>query len=125
VVAVSAASGAGLNDLRRELEAAFVPLATVAPTASADDGRRSGEPVVLRPGEERVGDFTVEPDGEAWRVRGRVIERLVAKADLDNDEAVRYLQDVMERAGLSDAIRRAGGVDGDTVLIGDAAFELA
>jgi Obg family GTPase CgtA-like protein len=54
-----------------------------------------------------------------------VLERLVAKADLDNEEAVRYLQDVMERAGLSGAIRKAGGADGDTVVIGDAEFELA
>ena len=49
----------------------------------------------------------------------------MAKADLDNDEAVRYLQDVMERAGVSDAVRKAGGADGDTVVIGDAEFELA
>ncbi len=80
---------------------------------------------MLRPGEERLGDYTVERDNEAWRVRGRVLERLVAKADLGNDEAMRYLQDVMERAHVSDSVRKAGGVDGDTVVIGDAEFELA
>jgi hypothetical protein len=31
----------------------------------------------------------------------------------------------MERAGLSKALRRAGGVDGDTIAIGEAEFELA
>jgi len=131
-VAISAVSGAGLNDLRRELDRLFAPLAVVAPTsgamrpgAVAGGAGGTSRPIVLRPSDERVGDYTVEPEGEAWRVRGRVIERLVAKADLDNDEAVRYLQEVMERAGLSDAIRRAGAADGDAVLIGDAEFELA
>ncbi len=80
---------------------------------------------MLRPGDDRVGDFAVTRENEAWRVSGRVLERLVAKADLGNDEAMRYLQEVMERAGLSTAIRKAGGADGDTVLIGDAEFELA
>ncbi len=31
----------------------------------------------------------------------------------------RYLQEVMERAGLSEALRRAGGVAGDTIVIGE------
>jgi GTPase len=123
VVPVSAAEHSGLTDLVRELDRAFAPLA-VAVTEAAPAEAMAG-PVTLRPGEERVGDYAVAREGEAWRVRGRAIERLVAKADLDNDEAVRYLQDVMERAGLSGAIRRAGGADGDTVVIGDAEFELA
>jgi GTP-binding protein len=121
VVVVSAAERRGLADLVRELDrlmtssaALEVPAAVAAP-----------EPVVLHPGEERIGGYTLEREGQAWRVHGRVIERLVAKADLDNEEAVRYLQGVMERAGLSDAVRKAGGVDGDTVVIGDAEFELA
>ena len=46
---------------------------------------------------------------------GDAIERLVAKADLENDEAVAYLQDVIERAGLNEALRRAGATPGDTV----------
>ena len=47
----------------------------------------------------------------------------MAKADLDNDEAVAYLQDVIERAGLNEALRRAGARPGDTVSVGDADFE--
>ena len=120
VVPISAAERTGLGDLVRELDRAFAPLAV-----AGQEVREVVEPVRLQLGEERVSDYGVEREGEAWRVRGAVIERLVAKADLDNDEAVRYLQDVMERAGLSDAIRRAGGADGDTVVIGDAEFELA
>jgi GTP-binding protein len=58
-------------------------------------------------------------------VVGAALERLVAKADLENEEAVRYLQEVMERAGVSDALRRAGAKPGDDVAIGAAEFEFA
>jgi len=119
VVVASAAAGRGLDDLRRALDD-VIGRATPEPEAVAE-----AEPVVLRPAEGRVDDFTVRRDGEAWRVEGRVLERLVAKAELSNDEAVRYLQDVMERAGVSEALRRAGAADGDTIVIGAAEFVLA
>ena len=55
-------------------------------------------------------------------MHGAALERLVAKADLGNDQAVRYLQEVMERAGVSAALRRAGARPGATVLIGENEF---
>ena len=58
-------------------------------------------------------------------VRGRQLERLFAKADLDNEDAVAYLQTVIERAGLNDALRRAGAQPGDTVVVGEHEFEFA
>jgi GTP-binding protein len=72
-----------------------------------------------------VGAFTVVREGEAFRVAGAALERLVAKTELSNDEAVRYLQEVMERAGVSDALRRAGARPGDGVVIGEHEFEFA
>ncbi len=119
VVVVSAVEQQGLDALRRAL-ADVVERVTPPPEAFEE-----AEPVLLRPAEGRLGDFTVRRDGVAWRVEGRVLERLVAKAELGNDEAVRYLQDVMERAGVSDALRKAGAVDGDTIVIGAAEFVLA
>ena len=56
-------------------------------------------------------------------VHGVALERLVAKADLGNDEATRYIQEVMEKAGVSKALRHAGAKPGDTVLIGAVEFE--
>jgi GTP-binding protein len=58
-------------------------------------------------------------------VYGAALERLVAKANLDNEEAVAYLQQVMERAGVSEALRRAGAQPGDAVLVGDQEFEFS
>ncbi len=119
VVVASAAAGRGLDELRRAL-GDVIERATPEPVMVDQ-----AEPVVLRPAEGRIGDFTVRREGASWRVDGRVLERLVAKAELSNDEAVRYLQDVMERAGVSEALRRAGALDGDTIVIGAAEFVLA
>ena len=56
---------------------------------------------VLRPVEE--GFTVVRDDDGAWRVTGRAAERVVAMADLTNDEAIEYVQDRLRTDG-----RRAG-----------------
>ena len=58
-------------------------------------------------------------------VHGTQLERLFAKADLDNPDAVAYLQTVIERAGVNEALRRAGAQPGDFVVVGDNEFEFA
>ena len=115
---VSAADGAGLDELIRELSAVMRARAEVA-----EDDQTA--PPVLRPGADRLDSFTIEAVEGAYVVRGARIERLFAKADLDNDEAVRYLQEVIERAGLNDGLRRAGAVPGDTVIVGESEFEFS
>jgi GTP-binding protein len=118
VLLVSAADGAGLDELTRELSAVMRARAEVA-----EDDQTA--PPVLRPGADRLDSFTIEAVEGAYRVHGARIERLFAKADLDNDEAVRYLQEVIERAGLNDGLRRAGAVPGDTVIVGESEFEFS
>jgi len=117
VVSISSVSGVGLSTLvdtvQRALPAAVESPAEVIRPAT-----------VLRPGGERAADFVVDREGGSWRVRGAALERLVAKADLENEEAVAYLQQVMERAGVSTALRRAGAEPGATVLVGESEFEL-
>ncbi len=117
VVAVSSASGFGLSTLVETMQRALPPVAESVPEVVRPSA-------VLRPGGDRTADFAVDREGRSWRVRGVALERLVAKADLDNEEAVAYLQQVMERAGVSAALRRAGAEPGATVLVGESEFEL-
>ncbi len=72
--------------------------------------------VVHRPVEEGFG-VTRDDDG-TWRVRGRSAERVVAMADLTNEEAMAYVQDRFRRMGVERALARAGAREGDTVRIG-------
>ena len=68
---------------------------------------------------------TFHPVDDYFVVHGVQMERLFAKADLDNEDAVAYLQQVIERAGLNEALRRAGAAPGDTVVVGESEFVFA
>jgi GTPase len=77
--------------------------------------------VVLRPVEE--GFSVVRDDDGAWRVTGKGAERVVAMADLTNEEAVAYVQERFRRMGVERALARAGAREGDTVRVGPVELE--
>lgn len=54
-----------------------------------------------------------------FRVRGEKPERWVAQTDSQNDEAIGYLADRLQRAGVEDGLFKAGARPGDAVVIGD------
>ncbi len=54
-----------------------------------------------------------------FRVRGEKPERWVAQTDFQNDEAIGYLADRLQRAGVEDGLFKAGARPGDAVVIGD------
>ena len=77
--------------------------------------------VVHRPPEEGV---AVSREGEgAWRVSGRTAERVVAMADLTNEEALTYVTQRLRRLGVDKALARAGAREGDTVRVGPVELE--
>jgi GTP-binding protein len=64
--------------------------------------------------------FQVEASGEGlYRVHGKRVERLVAMTDLSSEEGIDYLQKQLERAGVFEALQRAGVQVGDSVQIGE------
>lgn len=72
------------------------------------------------------GDFEVIDDPAepgAYLVLGRKPERWILQTDFDNDEAVGYLADRLARAGVEDALFKAGAREGATVTIGGVSFE--
>ena len=60
----------------------------------------------------------------SFEVRGRGIELLVARHDLENPEALAYLEQRLGEIGVLAALRSAGFEPGDEVRIGELAFEL-
>jgi GTPase len=77
---------------------------------------------VYRPRPRRVVSNDVIREGGAFRVAGELVERMVGRIDLDNEEAVARLQRKLAAAGVDAALAAAGCREGDTVLIGDAEF---
>jgi len=58
------------------------------------------------------------PEGEIFRVIGERTRRWIDQTDFSNDEAVGYLADRLARAGVEQALFKAGAVAGAAVVIG-------
>jgi len=122
VVAVSSATGQGLDELRNAV-AATLPEEEAGREGAAAPAKFEVEHRVYRPGEEE--GFEVEPVGEGrWRIAGRGIELLFARHDASNPEALEYLEQRLREIGVVAELQRAGFERGDSVVVGDEEFEL-
>jgi GTPase len=126
VVVTSSATGEGIDELGAEL-LRRVPEAEPA---------GAGTPGALLPGEEALpehvvfrpvpaGAFSVERLGPgSFAVRGAGIERLLARHDLDNEDALAYVESRLRRIGVLGALEAEGFQPGDEIEIAGVTFEL-
>ena len=124
VLAVSSVDGAGIDGLRRAILEAVPEGEGKAVPAAPDAGPEfEAEHIVYRPEGDQGFDVERVEDG-VFEVRGRGIELLVARHDLENPEALAYLEQRFGEIGVLAALRSAGFEAGDEVRIGEQAFEL-
>jgi GTPase len=119
VFTTSAATGEGLRELA---DAIFlgVPAERRGEEPAADTPAAHR---IYRPGQGEA--YSVERTGPgAFRVEGERIERLIARHDVDNDEALRYVEERLRALGVIKALESAGFEPGDDVEIGGIVFEL-
>jgi GTP-binding protein len=123
VIVTSSATGRGLDELVGLLfERVPVEQAAAEPLPAAA-GEVLAEHRTFRPAPRR--GFTVERAGPGtFRVVGEGIERLLARYDPDNEEAMAYLEHRLTRIGVIRALQDAGFEPGDDVEIGGVVFEL-
>lgn len=78
--------------------------------------------VVRRPRavDERPFEIVAEgrSEGTLYRILGDKPEKFLQQTDFDNDEAVGYLSDRLNRLGIDEALFEAGAKPGDAVVIG-------
>jgi GTP-binding protein len=120
VLVTSSATRLGIDELRAELlrRVPALPLPAAAP-----DESELAEHRVFRPGRER--GFRVEAAGSGrFRVLGPAADRLVARYDLANEEALAYLERRLRTLGVMRELEAAGFEPGDDVEIGGVEFEL-
>jgi GTP-binding protein len=128
VIATSSATGRGVAELARLLLRGAAALEQQdaedgATGLDAPDEPALAEHIVFRPAA-RSG-FEVERVGaRAFAVHGRGIERLLARHDIDNEEAMGYIEGRLRRIGVIAALEAEGFQPGDEVRIGGVAFEL-
>ncbi|MEA2474419.1 MAG: GTPase [Thermoleophilaceae bacterium] len=122
VLVTSAATGRGLDDLKRAILEHVPEEAPVAAPAAEPGLEGLAEHRTYRPG----GDgYSVERTGDgAFRIAGPRVERLLARHDPANEEAMRYVEDRLRGMGVIGALEAAGFAPGDDVEIGGIVFEL-
>jgi GTP-binding protein len=122
VIVTSAATGQGLDTLAAEL-LRRVPLAATGADAGVALDAPAAEHRVFRPAAGR--GFTVRRTGDrSFRVEGDAVHRLLARHDLDNDEALAHVEHRLRRMGVISALESEGFEAGDDVEIAGVEFEL-
>jgi GTPase len=124
VIVTSSATGLGVDELAAE----FVRRVPAESPERAADARGVAvddlaEHRVFRPAAQRA--YQVEKIGDrVYRVTGQGIERLVARYDLDNADALAYLERRLRGIGVIRALQEEGFEPGDEVEIAGIAFDL-
>jgi GTPase len=119
VIPVSSVTGAGLEALKHAFFLHFRP-------ERREDGGAEVDPaghVLLRPGADS--GYQVERTGEhAFRISGPSVERLVQRHDLENEEALAFIEERLKTMGVIGELEAKGFEPGEEIEIGDVAFAL-
>jgi GTP-binding protein len=111
--AISAATGEGVRELMAQVGQRLSRLPRPEPEPD--------EIPVFRLNE--TPEFTVEWEGDGWRVRGERVERLAAQTMWEYHDAVQRAGRLLEAMGVIDALREVGVQPEDTVRIGSVELE--
>ncbi|MCJ7709205.1 MAG: GTPase ObgE, partial [Chloroflexi bacterium] len=116
VLAISADTGQGLEELR-------TAMGGLLPDADelAEPPETAG--VVIHRLEAADDRFEIEREDDAFRVRGRRIERLTTQTNFDVEESAERFQRELARHGVDTALRKAGIRPGDMVRIAEVELE--
>jgi GTP-binding protein len=121
VLVTSSATRQGLDALARELLRRVPAAEPVEDEAAGEDG--VAEFKVFRPAAGRA--FEVERVGAGeFRVTGEAVDRLIARHDMENDEALAHVEHRLRRMGVIAALEARGFEPGDDVELGGIVFEL-
>jgi GTP-binding protein len=129
VILTSSVSRLGLRELANEMLRLVPEHAEATDAADADRpalipaGGELAEHRVFRPAAPREYRVTKTGDGR-FTVAGAGIERLVARYDLDNEEAMAHLERRLRGIGVIRALEAEGFAPGDEVEIAGIAFDL-
>jgi len=122
VLLTSSATRLGLDALAAEL-LRRVPLEAPRPAEALPAEAELAEHRTFRPAADRGWNVERMPAG-GFRVTGEPVERLLARHDLENDEALAHVEHRLHRMGVVRALEAAGFEPGDDVEIAGVVFEL-
>lgn len=120
VLVISSATGQGIEQLRALL-LRTVPLRDAVATVELG-GAPLADHRTYTPSAKRDWKVVRDGDGE-FRVTGPGIKRLIARHDIDNEEALEYVESRLRKMGVIEALQEQGFEPGDEVEIAGVAFE--
>ena len=125
VIAISAATGENVetfikvlsNKIRIERERLIEQSLSEEPEASHKvyklDDRKSDNM-----------EFEISQSNGEYTVKNKSLERMVSMTDLENEEALDYLRNKLQKMRIGDKLKKIGIPQGATVIIGKLVFEL-
>ena len=120
VLVTSSATRSGLEELSLELLRRVPP---GPPSELADAPSELAEHLIFRPAGAR--GFRIErSEAGVYRVLGEGIDLLLARHDLDNDDALAHVESRLRQIGVIRALEEEGFEAGDDVEIGGVLFDL-
>ena len=129
VLAVSSATGVGVERLtnaifdRVEEAPAGVAAGFAEGSAEGEPGEAIADHAVYRP--DRGDGYRVERSGEhMFRIAGPAVERLIGRHDLENRDALEYIEERLRTMGVVRELESQGFEPGDEIEIGEVAFAL-
>jgi GTP-binding protein len=122
VIVTSAVTRAGLDELAAEL-LHRVPLEAPRAAAELVSADELAEHRTFRPAADSGWQVERVAAG-SFRVTGEQVERLLARYDIENDEALAHVEHRLHRMGVVRALEAAGFTPGDDVEIAGVVFEL-
>ena len=123
-------------DLSRPPDRDETPIPWTSTKVGPASALRAGESVGAALGEDEVAEFQVfrpaargtfeveRIDSGGFRVSGDAVERLIARHDLENEEALAHVEHRLRRMGVITALEKEGFEPGDDVEIAGIVFEL-
>ena len=112
---ISAATGEGLNEL-------FNHVAKIIKTLPREEIVEIEDRIVYTL-EDDSEEFTIDIiDGE-FLVEGPAVERLMGRVNIGDNESYHYMEKMLKRLGIENALREKGVKEGDTVKLLEWVFE--
>lgn len=118
---ISAATNQGTQEVMLKLSELLKELKATEPVAT----EVSDQVITYRPEIEHspVEEFEIQREDEDYVVVGAGLERVISRLDLNNQEALEYLQRLFEKIGLYSMLREMNIPKGSIVRVGELEFE--
>lgn len=116
---ISAATGEGIRELKLAIQGKLIKIKSRLKEEIEEE--EIEEFAYVKP--EEIEIIVKKVSSGRFEVKNRNLERVVLMADLENEEAIEYLQKQFQKMGVEEKLSKAGAKEGDTIEIAGQYFD--